>query len=303
MDWRQELVERLAASVPVGYFARDEAACEPTALAGLALHAHGKTESARRAADWLVEQQARNGAVGVTATQSTPCWPTSLAMLLWNSIRDRDRYGEPIARAVEWTIHEQGQTHALRPYVGHDTTLVGWSWAADTHSWLEPTALFVLALHAVGQSRHPRTREAVRLLVDRLLPHGGCNYGNTIVLGQELLPHVQPTGIVMMALADEKISDPRIELSLQYLERELSAETATASLSYGLLGLAAHDRAPADRLERAGREVVLVDESFANWRPESAKQVRSPPTRSRRSRRLPLTSKHPPHASGPSRRQ
>jgi hypothetical protein len=248
MDWRQELVERLAASVPCGYFARGEAASEPTALAGLALHAYGKTDSARRAADWLVEQQAKNGAVGVTATQATPCWPTSLAMLLWQSIGAGDRYGEPIARAVEWTIHERGKTHAQRPDISHDTTLVGWSWAADTHSWLEPTAMFVLALQAVGRSQHPRTREAVRLLVDRLLPHGGCNYGNTIILGQELLPHVQPTGIVMMALADEQISDPRIELSLQYLERELSAETTTASLCYGLLGLAAHDRAPADRV-------------------------------------------------------
>jgi hypothetical protein len=259
MDWRQELAERLAAFVPGGYVARGEAASEPTALAGLALHAIGETAAARRAADWLVERQARNGAVGINATQSTPCWPTSLAMLLWHSIGDRDQYGEPIARAVDWTIHEQGETHAQRSYVGHDTTLVGWSWAADTHSWLEPTAMFVLALQAVGQSQHPRTREAVRLLVDRLLPHGGCNYGNTIVLGQELLPHVQPTGIVMMALADERISDPRIELSLQYLERELSAETTAASLSYGLLGLAAHNRAPADRfawLEKAFQRTI-----------------------------------------------
>ena len=177
------------------------------------------TDAARRAADWLVEQQAKNGAVGVTSTQATPCWPTSLAILLWQAIGDRDQYGEPIGRAVDWTLHEQGETHEQRPYVGHDTTLVGWSWAAHTHSWLEPTAMFVLALKAVGQSQHPRTREAVRLLVDRLLPHGGCNYGNTIVLGQELLPHVQPTGIVMMALADEQITDPRIELSLKYLEQ------------------------------------------------------------------------------------
>jgi hypothetical protein len=254
MDWQQELVERLAASVPGGYFARGEAASEPTALAGLALCTRGKMDASRRAADWLVEQQTKNGAVGVTSTQATPCWPTSLAILLWQTIGDSDDYRAPIARAVEWTLHDRGETHVQRSYVGHDTTLVGWSWAADSHSWLEPTAMFVLALKAVGQSQHPRTREAVRLLVDRLLPHGGCNYGNTIVLGQELLPHVQPTGIVMTALADEQNTDPRIELSLQYLERELSAETTTASLCYGLLGLAAHNRAPADRhtwLEKA----------------------------------------------------
>lgn len=82
------------------------------------------------------------------------------------------------------------------------------------------------------------------MIVDRLLPDGGCNYGNTIVLDQQLLPHLQPTGIALWALADEKATDKRIEKSLEYLERELNANTATASLCYGFLGLAAHNRVP-----------------------------------------------------------
>ena len=85
------------------------------------------------------------------------------------------------------------------------------------------------------------------MIVDRLLPAGGCNYGNSIVLDQVLLPHIQPTGLAVMALAGEDVDDPRIELSLHYLERELCRETTTASLCYGLLGLAAHRRTlPAD---------------------------------------------------------
>jgi hypothetical protein len=245
MEWRDDLLRRLEANTPGGYSPAGEAASEPTALAGIALHAGGRPEAARQAADWLAQQQGEIGTVGVFASQSTPCWPTSLAILLWQQC-DPERFREPIERATTWALQEKGATHTQRSYVGHDTTLVGWSWAADTHSWLEPTALFVLALKSVGQSQHPRTREAVRLLVDRLLPHGGCNYGNTIVLGQELLPHVEPTGLVITALADEQISDPRIEASLDYLQRTLSADTTTASLCYGLLGLAAHHRAPAD---------------------------------------------------------
>jgi hypothetical protein len=246
MEWRAELLERLAECTPGGYHARGELASEPTALAGLALHAGGNEAAAMRAADWLVERQTANGAVGVLESQSTPCWPTSLAILLWHRL-DAEQYRGPIEHAVASTLAEQGETHQQRDYIGHDTTLVGWSWAADTHSWLEPTAMFVMALKAVAQSEHPRTREAVRLLVDRLLPHGGCNYGNTIVLGQALLPHVQPTGIVMMALADESIADPRLTKSLDYLQRELSAETTTASQCYGLLGLAAHRQGPEQR--------------------------------------------------------
>ena len=247
MDWQRELWDRVEASLPGGYRLESEAASEPTALAGLALSSVGRHESARIAGDWLLLQQAEAGTVGVAATRPKPCWPTALAILLWQRLDDEQRYGAAIDRAVDWALAERGRTHERRPHAGHDTTLVGWSWAAETHSWLEPTAMFVLALKAVGQSQHPRTREAVRLMTDRLLPEGGCNYGNTIVLGQELLPHIEPTGLVMTALADESIADPRVERSLSYLERELSADTPTASLAYGLMGLAAYDRAPADR--------------------------------------------------------
>jgi len=250
MIWRHELVTRLAAVVPGGYHVTGPAATEPTALAGLALCAHGKLDRARRAADWLAELQARDGSIGVTAAQPSPCWPTSLAILLWQAIDSRvpsPLYERNINLAVAWALADHGRPNRRQPHVGHDTTLIGWSWVADTHSWLEPTAWFVLALKAVGQSDHRRTREAVRLLVDRLLPNGGANYGNTIVLGQPLLPHVQPTGLAMMALAGEGYDDRRIELSLEYLERELLPRTATASLCYGLLGLDAHGRKTEER--------------------------------------------------------
>lgn len=241
-------MEQLARHTPGGYSPDGEAASEPTALAGIALLKGGNRSAALSAADWLAERQSANGSLGVLASQSSPCWPTSLAILFWQQLEPA-KYRDQIKLAVAWSLNEKGETHVQRGYIGHDTTLVGWSWAADTHSWLEPTAMFVMALKAVGKSQHPRTREAVRLLVDRLLPSGGCNYGNTVVLGQELLPHVQPTGIVMMALAGEELADPRLAKSLEYLQSELSAETTTASLCYGLLGLAAHQQTPEHRID------------------------------------------------------
>jgi hypothetical protein len=111
-----------------------------------------------------------------------------------------------------------------------------------THSWVEPTALAVLALKAAGHGGHPRTREAARLLIDRLLPGGGCNYGNTVVLGQQLVPHVQPTGLTMLALAGEHDPSGGIERSIDYLLRTLDEHTPPASLAYGLMGMSAHGR-------------------------------------------------------------
>jgi hypothetical protein len=264
MRWREELFERLESAIPGGYAIDGEVASEPTALGGLALLAIGNRNGAINAAQWLVEHQDANGSVGVTSSQSSPGWTTSQAILLWQSMSDPHQYGAPIERAVAWSLNEHGKREEQRDFIGHDTSLVGWSWAANTHSWAEPTAMFVLALKSVGKSQHPRTREAVRLLVNRLLPHGGCNYGNTFVLGQELMPHVQPTGIVMMALAGERIDDPRLEKSLAYLEQTLSAATTTASLAYGLLGLAAHGLPPADRfawLESSYNRVDVRDGS------------------------------------------
>jgi hypothetical protein len=249
-DWLRTAVERLAEGLPAGYVAGGGPASEPTALAGLALLAHGRAEAARRAARWLVDEQSRNGSVGIAPARPTPCWPTALAMMLWCSVDRRiaqDQFRDPLRKAAEWTLADRGKPAPRSAQFGHDSTLVGWSWAPDTHSWLEPTALFVLALKAVGQANHPRAREGVRLLLDRQLPSGGCNYGNTIVLGQELLPHVEPTGVAMLALAGEADADTRIERSLAYLQRELCENTATASLCYGLLGLAAHRRVPPTR--------------------------------------------------------
>ena len=91
---------------------------------------------------------------------------------------------------------------------------------------------------------HPRAREAIRLLVDRLLPDGGCNYGNTSVLGQFLRPHIEPTGLVLTALAGEPDQTGRIQRSLEFVASNVGPDTTAASLAYALIGLAAHDRWP-----------------------------------------------------------
>lgn len=249
MSWQAEILTELVARSPGGYEAAGPLASEPTALAALALAAAGQFAAARRCGDWLQTLQNRDGSIGVMAGQPDPHWPTSLALLAWTRLDHAaggSGYGDSIARATRWALDSRGTTTERKQQIGHDTAIVGWSWAADTHSWLEPTAFFVLALKAVGQGEHPRTREAVRLLVDRLLPDGGCNYGNTIVLGQPLLPHAQPTGIAMWSLGGEEVQDRRIVSSLDYLEKQLSERTSTASMCYGLLGLAAHGRRPSD---------------------------------------------------------
>src|SRR5207302_5660581 len=125
--------------------------------------------------------------------------PTSLAVLAALAMPQNPLLD--VERAVKWILETRGEALPQTPEMGHNTTLVGWPWVEDTHSWIEPTAMHVLALKAAGRGDHPRTREAVRLLIDRLLVGGGCNYGNTVVMDQGLRPHLQPTGLAMLALA------------------------------------------------------------------------------------------------------
>ena len=245
---------------PIIGYARDSAsATEPTALAALSLIAHGRNAAVKPAADFLASIQAPDGSVGVRLKEPEPQWPTSLAVLAWQAF-DKQAYADNIDRGVSWISQAKGKAMEQTSDMGHNTMLVGWSWAEGTHSWIEPTALHVIALKATGHGEHPRTREAVTLLLDRQLPSGGCNYGNTMVLGQMLRPHVQPTGIALLALAGEQDQGNRIAKSVAWLRKALTKETTPASLAWGLLGLAAHG-------------VTVTNAS--NWLKAAAKHVKS----------------------------
>ncbi len=269
MNWREAINDQLVAFVPGGYDRTGPIATEPTALAALAICAAGRGDDAAKALTWLATRQNADGSFGPTEHLAAPCWPTSLviqaalsasgngskdcggfACPVGNALRDipLPSAGVNAMSAIAWLLEAKGGAMERTEPGGHDPTLVGWPWVIGTHSWIEPTALAVMALRAAGQGDHPRTREAVRLLNDRLLPGGGCNYGNTVVLGQALLPHLQPTAIALIALHNEPgieaIGDGRIARSLDYLRAGLGNSTATASLSYGLMALAKYQQLP-----------------------------------------------------------
>ncbi len=244
MTIREQLVEQLAAASVWGYHHDGAAATEPTAMAALALTHAGKTEAARRALTWLADHQNRNGSLGVTATESTPTWPTTLAIMAWTVAGGG--YDDHRQKAIDWMLSIRGEPVPQAKLLGHDSTLVGWPWVVPTHSWSEPTAFSVLALQAADHADHPRCQEAVTLLIDRLLPEGGSNYGNTTVLGQTLRPHIMPTGVVLWAIAGAAREpgdvDPRIAHSLDYLESQLAEPISAAALAYTTLALSAHGR-------------------------------------------------------------
>ncbi|MBU4564699.1 MAG: hypothetical protein KMY53_18430 [Desulfarculus sp.] len=160
-----------------------------------------------------------------------------MAMLAWLG---PEEFAQPRSKAAAFLLLNTGHHPQPDPkgVIKHNTALRGWPWAAGSHSWVEPTAMAVLALQANGHADHPRVSEAVRMLMDRRLDHGGWNYGNTVVFGAELDPMPDATGMALAALQG-MVSRDDIQSGLDYLLPEFNQCLTPQTFSWGRLGLAA----------------------------------------------------------------
>ena len=226
---------------------------EPTILAMLALAASSSNphdSETRRvltdAAGWLAELQQSDGALGLAPGLPRPRWTTPLAVLAWAAAQ---RNGEAQKRALGWLLSHQGDTSAPAgsSSLGHNPRIPGWPWVEGTHSWLEPTAMAVLALRRAGLAENVRTIDGQRLIRDRAIRTGGWNYGNSTVFGADLRPQPGPTGLALLALAgSDDLEAPFIERSCTYLSHVLATTRAPQSLSFGILALTAWELRPPD---------------------------------------------------------
>ncbi len=249
---RNQLLQLFNPGVGWGYKPEGSSFVEPTALACLALQAtdssatSGAARTAQQdAAQWLMSVQQPNGAVGISAQFPKPEWPTPYAILVW---ANRNGFDRETKTALDWLQKRQGLTSKREPgnVVGHDPSIAGWPWVAETHSWLEPTAMAVLALRRAGLRDSPRTRDGIRLIRDRAIATGGWNYGNNLVYGTDLRPQPAATGIALAALGGAQKPDDIVEKGCAYLRQSLPSVRSAQSLSWGLLGLTAWDLRPPD---------------------------------------------------------
>ncbi len=173
---------------------------DATAWAVIGLSTLGREPELRAAVcGRLAAGQLKDGRVSISPDHPEAFWPTPLAVLAWQGAQTDKAAQE---RAVSFPLATSGLHWKKNPEAifGHDSDLKGWPWLASTSSWAEPTALALMALQVAGYGSHPRVAEAVRLLLDRQIPGGGWNYGNTTVFGQTLQAMPEDTGMVLAAL-------------------------------------------------------------------------------------------------------
>jgi hypothetical protein len=199
----------------------------------------GLIEAARHR---LAGAQLDDGRVPISPSHPETIWPTSLAVLAWQGAPAFKAVQEKAAAYLLATsgMHWKKEAGSV---ASHDPSLLGWSWRTDTFSWCEPTAMAMMALEIAGYGGHPRLMEAQRLLLDRQIPGGGWNYGNTTVFGQVLNPMPEDTGMVLDALS-RKVPRESVQKSLAYLGNIFPGLKTPLSLGWALLGLGAWGARP-----------------------------------------------------------
>lgn len=259
LDISKTIDEIRSRALPGGGFSLlddSEMRADATAWAILALSAAGiEQKELLPAARRLSEIQSPDGRVPIMKGIETAFWPTPIAVLAWRSVRG---FEKEIALGIQFILTVSG-VHAPNDPGGfaiHDTSIRGWPWIEDTHSWIEPTGLSILALKACGFNQHARTLEAVKMILNRQLPSGGWNYGNTMVFGKELLPLPENTGLALCALAG--LTDVEsVQKSLEYLGSLIEKIKTAMTLSWMIFGMGEWSALPAGWRSRIEESLSL----------------------------------------------
>jgi len=203
----------------------------------------------------LARYQLADGRVPLLKNFQEAYWPTALALLAWH--RDT-QHQEAARKALDFLLSIESMTFPYdgNPSMGTDSSLSGWPWVAGTYAWIIPTSLAMIALKAYGLGNHTRVKEGAKLLLNRQLPSGGWNYGDTFVFDTQLLPFPDTTGFALEALSGLCRRD-QVAHSIDYLRATIDTIRAPQSLAWSIFGLGAWSMRPADSVRWIKRSLHL----------------------------------------------
>ena len=230
-----------------GYYAGKSSRLEPTCWALLALGSAGDARAIRQSASpWLL--QCRRPAGWLV---ENPEWPVNIAfnaLAAFTLLHHRDvATDEARSRLLAFVVASKGAPAPPSDSIRQDNRLQGWSWMDATFSWVEPTCWGLLALKKarsagfVDSATHARIAEAERLLIDRTCQPGGWNFGNAMVMGQDLRPYVPTTALGLLAMQDQRAHEAVVR-SLATLEIIWREEISAPALALSVICLETYSR-------------------------------------------------------------
>jgi len=227
------------------YRSEQPARLEPTCLALLALSQDAAHFQQAIDRGWEVVRKGAlaDGAYRLPGDREEAIWTTALVLFLKAATgQEKADVEQTVARLLAWKgrnpdPNDKGEVHDI------DLNLLGWPWAENNFSWVEPTAWACLALRRAGYGQHPRVEEGLRLLIDRAFDDGGVNYGNRIVLGRRTEPTPGPTALMLLALQGQG-HEPRVGAACTYLLQQALATDDLEHLCWAKLALDGHRERP-----------------------------------------------------------
>jgi len=223
-----------------GYYRHKISRLEPTCWAVLALTSARNNGAAAGKA--LRQWPSRDGLLLERAGGEPNYGFHGLALLALHAAALEHRDGN--RALLDGLQRVKGLAFERSPINRQDNSIQAWSWIDDTFSWVEPTAWCLLALKTCAKPWDARIdpiriRDAERLLVDRSCRDGGWNYGNSNMLGKELVPYVPTTALALLALRDRG-SEPLVKQGLEFLEGHSTSERSAMALGLATRALRAY---------------------------------------------------------------
>jgi uncharacterized protein (DUF362 family) len=243
---------------------------EPTCLALLALSVQSQRFAAALDAGraWLRTCAAGDGSYRLERGRPEAVWATALVLFVQATLGGDEGEQTRTAGAMLALRGREADAGDGAEVNDIDPTLIGWPWAEGNFSWVEPTAWACLALRRAGQGEHPRVREGQKMLLDRALEEGGCNYGNRRIFGVALEPIPGPTALMLLALQGRG-AEARVAAAVGFLRGRALAGDDLEHLCWARLALDLYRDLPGVEetvIELRGRiEAAVAARAETSW--------------------------------------
>lgn len=251
-----------------GYRPGRRSLVEPTGLCLVALAADGERADAQAGLDFLRSCRKNSGAIGIDPSDPEGSWMAYAAILAFDALGASDE----ARRLAEWALAMEDasgrftadEVSSIAMTYRYDAAIRGWPWTPGTTAWVEPTALFMIALVKDGISpEHERLKSGVRLLVDRRVRSGGWNFGNPFSQSQELEASPLSTALALAGLgaAGYPVERAAVREGLRYLSGALAGDVSTVALAWSGLALSCYPLEGPERPDPVARLAALQAEN------------------------------------------